>query len=128
MRFNLLTVPVAMTIAFSMPGSLAQGAVNIYTDPAAFAAAVAGFSSATETFEATGLQSFTHVTTTDGSIGPAGGILGGALSGSVWKDAVSRSLGESTTFSFDTTSLIGAGAFFDTSVNGDGQGLSITEF
>jgi hypothetical protein len=128
MKFNLWTALAAIAITLSMRGSAARAAVTLYTDPAAFAAAVAGLSSATETFDAAGLQAFTHVTSTDGSIGPAGWVLGGFLSGSVWKDAVSRSLGESTTFSFDSTNLIGAGAFFDTSTGGEGQGLSITEF
>jgi hypothetical protein len=102
----------------------AHAAVAYYSDLPSFQAATASLQTQTETFDATGLQPFTHVTSTDGSIGPAGGVF----TGSVWNDVVSRSLGESTTFSYGSSSMNAAGGFWDMTPGNFAQGLTINMF
>jgi hypothetical protein len=100
----------------------ASASVTLYTNAAAWQAAVA--SSVTEPFNSTGLQAFTSVTSTAGSIGAASGVL----SGSVWKDDMYNNpvFHSITTFSYVPAQLIGAGAVWDTSPNGEGVGIDIS--
>ena len=98
------------------------GGIITYTDESAWSAAVSA-DYVTEPFDATGLQSFTGVVSSAGSIGPSGGLL----SGSVWSDRVTASGGESTTFSYLPDDLIGAGATWDGfRPGGEGQALELT--
>ncbi len=99
---------------------LAGPIITTYTSQAAFDAAVG--QTFTEPFNSTGLQPFTGVVTSAGFIGPARGVL----TGSVWNDRVTLSGGESTTFSYKPGDLFGAGALWDTSPAGEGQGLHLT--
>jgi hypothetical protein len=98
----------------------AGAAIVTYTSQAAFEAAVG--TTFTEPFDSGGLQSFTGVVSTVGHIGPARGVL----TGSVWNDRPTLSGGESTTFSYLPGPLLGAGALWDTSPGGEGQGLALT--
>ena len=103
-----------------VPGPLAASVITTYTSRAAWQAAVGTF--VTEPFNAGGLQPFTGVTTSVGQIGPARGVL----TGSIWRDRVTRAGVEQTTFSYKPSPIIGAGAEWDTSPGGEGQALSIS--
>lgn len=122
------TLILALCLVLMLSASTASASIVTFTDRSTWDAAVGSF--VTEPFNATGLQSFTGVVTVNGSIGPA--PTGGdcfpspcALSGSVWNDVVVPG-GASTTFSFLPGPLIGAGADWDTSPNGEGSGLALT--
>src|SRR5262245_21572849 len=95
--------------------------ITYYSDQAAWQAAVG--LTVLEPFNAGGLQPFTSVSTVAGGIGPASGVL----SGSVWKDSMYNNpvYHSSTTFSYAPGQIVGAGALWDTSVNGDGIGIDI---
>lgn len=114
---KLIATALVMTAAFC--GESWAG-VTTYTTEADWATAVAN-NYVTEPFNAGGLQSFTGVTTDAGSIGSASGLL----TGSVWSDRVVTG-GASTTFSYIPGALLGAGATWDTSPGGEGQGLQLT--
>jgi hypothetical protein len=92
--------------------------VTTYTDLTDWQTAAG--SSVTEPFNSSGLQLFTDVTTVNGAIGPARGLL----SGSVWTDLVTDTA--STTFSFLPGPIFAAGAVWNTSPLGEGSGLLIT--
>jgi len=87
--------------------------VTPYTSEAAWMTAVGFF--VTEPFNNAGLQPFTGVLTSVGSI-----------QGNHWHDRVTRSGGESTTFSYLYDTLLGAGGTWDTSPADEGQALGIT--
>ena len=95
--------------------------ITYYSDEAAWRVAVN--LTVMEPFNAGGLQPFTSVSTVAGGIGPASGVL----SGSVWKDSMYNNpvYQSRTTFSYAPGQIVGAGALWDTSVNGDGIGIDI---
>jgi PEP-CTERM motif len=119
---NSLRLASAVLLAISTFATTADAAVVTYTDEASWIAAVPGF--VNEPFDSGGLQSFTGVVTDNGTIGSARGVL----SGSVWTDFVF--VGDfgsaSTTFSYKPGNLFGAGGFWDTSPNDQGQALQLT--
>ena len=99
----------------------AWGSIVTFTSEAAWDTAVAnGF--ATETFDATGLKPFTGVATSTGAIGAPRGTL----TGSVWTDRLVTG-GTTTTFTYEPGQIFGAGATWDTSPGGEGQGLIIID-
>lgn len=118
-RYSLVVGAAAAALTFSW-GNSARAVVVTYNSQSAWDAAVSSY--VTEPFNSGGLQSFTHVVSTVGQIGPARGVL----TGSVWQDRPTRSGGESTTFSYIPGNISGAGGIWDTSPAGEGQGLIIT--
>jgi hypothetical protein len=122
---KLATWVIASVGFIGLAASNAPAAITTYSDLTLFNAAIAssGASTLVEPFDAGGLAGFTNAVTTNGGITPATGFL----SGSVWHDAVSRLLGESTTFSCTSVGAMrGAAAFWDTSTNAHAQGLILT--
>ncbi len=107
---------VAALAAALLSTASAFATITTYTDQTAWAAAVGPY--VTEPFDSGGLQSFTSVSTTNGAIGPARGVL----TGSVWTDLVLPGT-VSTTFGYVPGNLYGVGALWDTSPNSDGCGL-----
>jgi len=103
--------------AFAL-GTASAATVTTFTSESSWEAAVSSF--VTEPFDGP-LQSFTGVTTDVGAIG----LTRGMLTGSVWNDG-GPSGNENTTFSYVPGPFFGAGAFFDTSVNGEGNGVTVT--
>jgi len=95
--------------------------ITTYNTAAAWDAAV-GNTYVTEPFNSTGLQPFTGVNTSTGSIGTARGVL----TGSVWTDRVVEG-GTPTIFTYLPGQVEGAGATWDTSPGGEGQGLLILD-
>ena len=111
----LATASVVLTLSWA---AASQASVTTYTDESAWIAAAGPYYN--EPFDVGGLQSFTGVTTTNGSIGSARG----SLSGSVWNDRIAGT--DSTTFSYIPADIIAAGATWDTSPGGEGSGLTLT--
>jgi len=88
--------------------------VTTYTSEAAWMTAVSGMF-VTEPFNNAGLQPFTGVLTSVGSI-----------QANHWHDRVTLGGGESTTFSYLYDTLRGAGGTWDTSPADEGQALALT--
>jgi hypothetical protein len=118
LKATLLTL--ALTAIFAP--SRTSASITIYTDLAAWQAAVG--SSVVEPFNSSGLQPTTVVSSIAGGIGPARGVF----SGSVWNDDMynNPSFHSGTSFSYSQGQLKGAGALWDTSVNGDGIGIDVS--
>ena len=116
MNFKKLKYFVIST-AFAL-GTASAATITTFTTESSWEAAAGTF--VTEPFDGP-LQSFTGVTTDVGVIGPARSLL----SGSVWNDGGPGAV-DNTTFSYLPGPFFGAGAFFDTSVNGEGSGITVT--
>jgi hypothetical protein len=98
----------------------ASAAIVSYTNEANWNAAVGYY--VVEPFDSTGPKSFTGVNTSVGVIGGARGVL----TGSVWLDKMVDEGTQSTTFRYKPGPLIGAGATFDSTPGGTGNGLLLT--
>jgi hypothetical protein len=123
MKTQILSCMAALAFAAAsiFNPSRASAFITIYTDAAAWQAAVGSF--VTEPFDATGLQSFTQANSPSGGIGPASGVLSGSVGGDdIYNNT---SFYSATTFSYKPGQLLGAGATWDTSPNGDGSGIDI---
>jgi hypothetical protein len=116
----LKTIVSTFSIFAAFAISASAGVITTYTNETAWQTAVG--SVVTEPFNSGGLQAFTGVETSAGGIGAARGVL----TGSVWNDRVTLAGGESTTFSYLPQPIFAAGATWDTSPGGEGQGLIIT--
>jgi hypothetical protein len=101
---------LALVLALSifLCTTAASAALVTYTSESAWKDAVDSW--VTEPFNNSGLQSFTGHTTN-----------AGAIRGNAWRDQVSRSRRESTTFSYLPGTLMGAGGTWDTSLGGHRQ-------
>jgi len=106
---------LALLLPFVFWSTAASAAVvTTYTSEAAWMTAVSGMF-VTEPFNNAGLQPFTGVLSSTGSI-----------QANHWHDRVTLGGGESTTFSYLSDTLRGAGGSWDTSPADEGQALGIT--
>jgi hypothetical protein len=116
MRIYSISLPLLAVAAGCAFAPHASAGVLTYTDQAQWAAKVGSY--VTETFEASGLQSFTSATGS-GFINPA---RGSALTGSVWAEDSPYEV----TFAYKPGPIYAAGAFFDTTPDGQGGGIEVT--
>lgn len=116
MNFKKLNYFV-ISSAFAL-GTASAATVTTFTSESSWESAVGSF--VTEPFDGP-LQSFTGETSDVGAIGTARSLL----TGSVWNDGGPGAI-DNTTFSYLPGPFLGAGAIFDTSVNGEGSGITVT--
>ncbi|MFN7939004.1 MAG: PEP-CTERM sorting domain-containing protein [Bryobacteraceae bacterium] len=116
-NYTRTNIHLKLSLGFALLAASASAGVVTYTDAAAWSAAVGAH--VTETFEPGGLQSFTNAS--GGFIGPARGTF---VNGSVYQ----LESPYEATFGYKPGPVYAAGAFWDTTPEGQGGGIEFTLF